>query len=160
LNELAFAPVDYNPMAPIDEWSGDAGLGVQYFSQQAVGRLIPDAGIVIDDIPIDDLPNRLCRVQELAAEGNESALSIYRTIGTYLGYTLAHYADFYKPLNCVEVLGRVTTGYGGKLILEKAREVLDHEFPELAQNLSFYEPSEREKRHGQAAAAAHLPQTE
>ena len=39
LNELAFAPVDYNPHAPLDEWSGDRGCGVQYFSQQCVGRL-------------------------------------------------------------------------------------------------------------------------
>ncbi|MBI4324175.1 MAG: ROK family protein, partial [Chloroflexi bacterium] len=30
LNELAFVPVDYNPQAPVDEWSGDYGCGAQY----------------------------------------------------------------------------------------------------------------------------------
>ena len=38
LNELAFAPVDYNPGAAGDEWSGDSGCGVQYFSQQVAWR--------------------------------------------------------------------------------------------------------------------------
>ena len=50
LNELAFVPIDYNPGAPVDEWSGDYGVGSQYFSQQAVGRLMPVAGI---DAPAD-----------------------------------------------------------------------------------------------------------
>src|SRR5271157_4165900 len=45
LNELAFVPVDYRENAPLDEWSGDCGVGVQYFSQQAVGRLLEPAGI-------------------------------------------------------------------------------------------------------------------
>ena len=45
LNELAFVPVDYHPQAPRDEWSGDYGCGVQYLSQQAVGRLLAPAGI-------------------------------------------------------------------------------------------------------------------
>ncbi len=45
LNELAFVPVDYREGAPVDEWSGDGGVGAQYFSQQAVGRLLAPAGI-------------------------------------------------------------------------------------------------------------------
>ena len=47
LSELAFAPIDYNPRAPMDEWSGDIGCGSQYFSQQCVFRLAPKAGIQI-----------------------------------------------------------------------------------------------------------------
>src|SRR4029077_17450477 len=43
INELAFAPLDYNPDAPRDEWSGDYGCNVKYFSQQAVGRLLAPA---------------------------------------------------------------------------------------------------------------------
>ena len=35
LNELAFAPVDANPKALADEWSGDIGCGGKYFSQDA-----------------------------------------------------------------------------------------------------------------------------
>src|SRR5438034_2491772 len=63
LNELAFAPVDYNPFAPVDEWSGDYGCGVQYFSQQAVGRLMSAAGIQVDSAM--PLPEKLKHVQAL-----------------------------------------------------------------------------------------------
>ena len=55
------------------------------------------------------------------------------------------------------MLGRVVSGEGGQIILNEARKVLKAEFPELA-DIDFYEPSEREKRHGQAAAAASLPE--
>src|SRR5947207_2605320 len=89
LNELAFAPVDYNPAAPVDEWSGDYGCGVQYFSQQAVGRLIPPSGLEIDvQLP---LPDQLIEVQSAMASGDERARRIYETIGVYLGYAAAHY---------------------------------------------------------------------
>ena len=71
LNELAFVPVDYNPDAPTDEWSGDYGVGAQYFSQQCVGRLMPAAGIDSpDDMP---LPERLKHVQALMREGDARA---------------------------------------------------------------------------------------
>ena len=159
VNELAFAPVDYHPRAARDEWSGDSGVGANYFSQQAVGRLISVAGIAMPDLPAEALPKRLVRVQELMAAGDPRARRIYTTIGRYLGYTVAHYAEFYQPLRHLEVLGRVMSGDGGRLILDEARNVLGHEFPELTRRLSFYEPDEREKRHGQAAAAASLPIT-
>ncbi|HXI52155.1 MAG TPA: hypothetical protein VNH84_11635 [Candidatus Saccharimonadales bacterium] len=154
LNELAFAPVDYQPQAPVDEWSGDRGCGVQYFSQQAVGRLIPKAGLEIEaGLP---LPQKLVRVQERMAAGDERAARIYQTIGTYLGYAVAHYADFYA-LRHLLILGRVTTGPGGAVIVEQAQATLRREFPELAQAVSFHMPDEHQKRHGQAMAAASLP---
>ena len=154
LNELAFAPVDYSPKAPVDEWSGDVGCGVQYFSQQAVGRLIPKAGLEID--PALGLPEKLERVQEFMAEGCERARSIYRTIGTYLGYGVAHYASFYT-LSHALILGRVTSGEGGTIILEEAQKVLRKEFPDLNKSITFHQPDEKNKRHGQAIAAASLP---
>ena len=157
MNELAFVPVDYNPQAPVDEWSGDRGVGANYFSQQSVARLVPAAGIDMPDIPEDAFPERLKRVQELMAAGDARARAIYETIGRYFGYTVAHFCDYYRPVRHVEVLGRVMTGDGGRVILDEAREVLRAEFPELAAGLDFYEPSELEKRHGQAAAAASLP---
>jgi predicted NBD/HSP70 family sugar kinase len=160
MNELAFAPVDFNPAAAVDEWSRDRGVGANYFSQQAVARLIPVAGIEMPDIDEDAFPLRLKRVQQLMEQGDERARKIYQTIGTYFGYTVALYADFYQPLKHIEVLGRVMTGEGGRLILDGAREVLKAEFPELAESINFYEPDEREKRHGQAAAAASLPITD
>jgi predicted NBD/HSP70 family sugar kinase len=154
LNELAFVPVDYRPDAPVDEWSGDYGVGAQYFSQQCVGRLLPVAGI---DAPADmGLPDKLKVVQALMLEGDPRAARIYQTIGTYLGYGVAHFAAFYD-LRHVLVLGRVTSGPGGELIVEGAREVLRVEFPELAERIAFHVPDEHDKRHGQAVAAASLP---
>ncbi|MEW6159776.1 MAG: ROK family protein [Verrucomicrobiota bacterium] len=155
LNELAFVPVDYNPNAPTDEWSGDYGCGVQYFSQQCVGRLIPAAGIGID--PALALPEKLKAVQNLMAEGDSRACKIYETIGAYLGYGIAHFSEFYA-FDHLLILGRVTSGAGGDVILDRAREVLRVEFPELANRVQFHVPDEKEKRHGQAIAAASLPQ--
>jgi len=154
LNELAFMPVDYNPNAARDEWSGDYGCGVQYFSQQAVGKLIPASGLEID--PKLGLPEKLKAVQKAMEKNEKGASKIYETIGVYLGYAVAHYADFY-PLRNVLNLGRVMTGQGGDLILEKAKQVLRTEFPELSQSIRFHVPDEKDKRHGQAIAAASLP---
>lgn len=154
LNELAFVPVDYRRDAPVDEWSGDHGVGAQYFSQQAVGRLLAPAGI---DLPKDmPLPVKLEQVQKLMAAGDERARRIYETIGVYFGYNIAHYADFYEVRNLL-VLGRVLTGEGGDLILSVARQVMQAEFPEVAERIRFHIPDEKEKRHGQAIAAASLP---
>jgi predicted NBD/HSP70 family sugar kinase len=154
LNELAFVPVDFREPAPADEWSGDTGVGVQYFSQQAVGRLLAPTGI---DLPREmPLPAKLENVQKLMADGDARAQRIYETIGIYFGYTIAHFADFYEFRNLL-VLGRVMSGQGGDLILSMARQVLDAEFPELAEKVRFHIPGEQEKRHGQAIAAASLP---
>jgi predicted NBD/HSP70 family sugar kinase len=154
LNELAFVPIDYSPDGPVDEWSGDYGVGSQYFSQQAVGRLMPVAGI--DAPPEMPLPKKLELVQQRMAAGDYRAAKIYETIGAYLGYGVAHFADFYD-LEHVLVLGRVTSGPGGDLIVGGARDVLDLEFPDLARRIAFHVPSEKDKRHGQAIAAASLP---
>lgn len=119
LNELAFAPVDYDPEAPVDEWSGDRGVGAQYFSQQAVFRLAPLSGIELDASlgPAEKLKS----VQELLRRGDERARMIFESIGCYVGYGIAHYAAFYK-LRHVLILGRVTSGEGGNIILSRAQE--------------------------------------
>jgi hypothetical protein len=57
----------------------------------------------------------------------------------------------------VLVLGRVTSGPGGDVIVETAREVLAREFPDLPARVRFHMPDEKDKRHGQAIAAASLP---
>jgi predicted NBD/HSP70 family sugar kinase len=154
LNELAFAPVDYQPHAPADEWSGDLGCGVQYFSQQAVGRLLAPAGIETD--PGLGLPEKLKHVQTLMLQGDPRARRLYETVGVYLGYAAAQYAEMYDYRHML-VLGRVTTGEGGDVIVAKANEVLRREFPELADRLSLHLPDEKSKRVGQAVAAASLP---
>ncbi len=152
LNELAFAPVDYSPDAPLDEWSGDRGCGALYFSQQCVFRLAPKAGITLPDgvTPAE----RLKFVQKKLEAGHEGATKVWQSIGTYMGYAIAHYADFYD-LRHVLILGRCTSGRGGQLILDGANEVLGAEFPELELNIQL--PDEKSRRVGQSIAAASLP---
>jgi predicted NBD/HSP70 family sugar kinase len=154
LNELAFVPVDYNPQAPVDEWSGDRGCGVQYLSQQCVARLLDPAGIELDAKL--SFAEKLKQVQKLMENGDYRARKIYQTIGAYLGYSIAHLADFYDLEN-VLILGRVTSGPGGDVILAGAKDVLREEFPDFHRKIAFHIPDEKDKRHGQAIAAASLP---
>ncbi len=151
LNELAFAPVDYSEDGGVDEWSKDKGVGAMYFSQQAVARLAPRAGFDFGTMPY---PEQLKKVQAAMAEGDDRARKIYETIGVHFGYAIAHYASFYQIRNLL-FLGRVATGEGGQIIIDKANEVLSAEFPELSIRLCV--PDEKTKRHGQAVAAASLP---
>ena len=154
LNELAFAPVDYSPEAPADEWSGDRGVGALYFSQQCVFRLAPKAGI---DIPkeITDA-EKLKIVQDKLEAGHDGARKIWQSMGYYMGYGIAHYVDFYQ-LKHVLILGRCTSGSGGQIILDGANEVLRAEFPEIASKVNIQLPDEKSRRVGQSIAAASLP---
>ncbi len=154
LNELAFAPVDYCDNAMVDEWSGDFGCGVKYFSQDGVIKLAPFAGIELDESlsPAE----KLKVVQGLMEKGDERAAAIYDTIGAYFGYAIAYYSEFYD-IKHVLIMGRVTSGEGGVILLERAQEVLDTEFPELAKKISLNIPDEKARRVGQSVAAASLP---
>jgi predicted NBD/HSP70 family sugar kinase len=102
------------------------------------------------------LPVKLEHVQKLVADGDVRARRIYETIGVFFGYNIANYADFYDVRNLL-VLGRVLSGVGGDLILSVATQVLREEFPEVHERIRFHIPDEKEKRHGQAIAAASLP---
>ena len=154
LNELAFVPVDFNPEAPIDEWSGDRGCGVNYFSQQAVFRLAESVGIALDKN--QPAVERLKVVQKMLEGGDERAKKIVETIGCYLGYAIAHYVDFYD-FSHILVLGRVTSGEAGHIIVEKAKDVLKTEFPGMESGINIHIPDEWGRRVGQALAAASLP---
>ena len=152
LSELAFVPVDYRPDGPADEWSADRGCAVQYFSQQGVGRLLPLAGI---DLPASmRLPEQLEELQRLLLADDPRAHQVYEAIGIAFGYAIAHFASFYE-MSCLLIMGRVTSGQGGTLIIEQAQMVLRDEFPEL--RIDLVVPTEKDKRHGQAIAAASLP---
>jgi predicted NBD/HSP70 family sugar kinase len=154
LNELAFAPIDYSPNAPDEEWSGDKGCGASYFSQQCVFRLAPKAGIEIPANVTD--AEKLKAAQEKLEAGHEGALNIWRSMGIYLGYGIAHYADFYD-IKHVLILGRCTSGRGGDLLLEGAKKVFETEFPELLKKIELHLPNEKIRRVGQSVAAASLP---
>lgn len=154
LNELAFVPVDFNKGAMVDEWSGDYGCGVKYFSQDAVIKLAPRAGIELDEAlsPAE----KLKVVQGLMEQDDPRAADIYDTIGTYFGYTIAYYSMFYE-IKHVLIMGRVTSGKGGVILLAKANEVLKTEFPELSEKIQLHIPDEKARRVGQSVAAASLP---
>lgn len=154
LNELAFAPVDFSLDAMEDEWSGDIGCGVKYFSQDGVIKLAPAAGITLDEnlSPAE----KLKVVQGLMKDGDSRAADIYDTIGAYFGYAIAFYSEFYD-IKHVIIMGRVTSGEGGQILLARAQEVLNKEFPELASKVELHIPDEKSRRVGQSAAAASLP---
>lgn len=152
LNELAFAPVDAQPDAMEDEWSGDIGCGVKYFSQDSVIKLAKPAGIELDENATP--AEKLKVVQNLMENDDERAIKIFKSIGTYLGHALGYYAEFYDVKH-VLMLGRVTSGKGGDLVLNGAKAVLAEEYPDNTMNVST--PDEKNKRVGQSVAAASLP---
>jgi predicted NBD/HSP70 family sugar kinase len=155
LNELAFVPVDLNMDSAIDEWSGDHGCGVKYFSQDAVTRLAEKAGI---PLPEGCTPaEKLRYVQDLHEKNDPRTKDIFITIGIYLGYSIAWYSLFYD-ISHVLILGRVTSGRGGAEIIEYAAKVLADEFPDLYARISLDIPDEKNKRVGQSIAAASLPE--
>lgn len=153
LNELAFVPVDFNPKAMIDEWSGDFGCGVKYFSQDAVIKLAANAGITFN--PDSTPAEKLEFVQKLYSSGNQGAREIFDSIGCYLGYAIAHYCEFYE-IKHVLILGRVTSGDAGNTIINAAKKVLEAEFPEIHNTVKLHLPDEKNKRVGQSIAAASL----
>ena len=155
INELAFAPVDLAPTAMQDEWSTDYGVGCKYFSQDCVIKLAPAAGIELD--PELSPAEKLKVVQGKASEGHEGALDIFRSIGVYLAHTLVLYNQFYD-IDTLLILGRVTSGVGGDLIISECNRVLSEEYPELAAKVNVTLPDEMMRRVGQSVAAASLPE--
>jgi hypothetical protein len=141
-------PIDYHPGAATDEWSGDYGVGSQYFA--AMRRPADARG-----------RHRLAarhgsaRSAETGAvpdgRGRAARERIYQTIGTYLGYVTLRF-----DLQHVLVLGRVTSGPGGDDIVRGARGARGR-VPGSGDAIAFHVPTEHEKRHGQAIAAASLP---
>ena len=155
LNELAFVPVDAAPDAMRDEWSGDIGCGVKYFSQDSVIKLAPRAGIELDESlsPAE----KLKVVQKLMEADDPRAAQVYESIGVYLAHALALYFDLYH-FKHVLLLGRVMSGKGGDLILSRCKEVLADEYPEVNKAILPSLPDEKFRRVGQSAAAASLPE--
>lgn len=152
LSEVAFVPVDFSKDSMVDEWSGDYGCGVKYFSQDAVIKLAENAGFKFDENASP--AERLKVIQKLMQDNDEMARQIYEDIGVYLGYAIPYYSEFYQIKHLL-LLGRVTSGEGGAIIVEKAKEVLANEFPEY-DNINITMPDESNKRVGQSIAAASL----
>ena len=154
INELAFAPVDLQEGALQDEWSTDFGVGCKYFSQDAVIKLAPVAGI---EVPADlSLAEKLKYVQKLMEADDERAVAVFETIGAYLAYATVQYSQFYD-LDYLMLMGRVMSGKGGDTILKVCNEILADEYPAIAKKCLVTLPDEKMRRVGQAVAAASLP---
>ena len=155
ISELAFAPVDLSEDAMQDEWSTDFGVGCKYFSQDAVIKLAPRAGIELDEAlsPAE----KLKVVQALMERDDERAQKVFRDIGVYLAYALQQYSKFYD-IQKLMVLGRVMSGKGGDTILATCQKVLAEEFPQLSRYVQVMLPDEKTRRVGQSVAAASLPE--
>jgi len=116
---------------------------------------MPSAGLEVD--ASTPLPERLLHLQERMAAGDPRAAVVYRTVGSYLGYALLAYQEDYD-LDHLLLLGRVMTGAGGDIVIETAKAVLAAEDPVAAERIVFHLADEHQKRHGQAVAAASLPE--
>lgn len=154
ISELAFAPVDLNENAMRDEWSTDFGVGCKYFSQDAVIKLAPRAGIALDEnlTPAE----KLKVVQKLMESDDPRAQAVFKDIGAYLAYTVVLYNRFYD-IRHLMLLGRVMSGKGGDTILSTCQQILKDEFTDLYEKVEVMLPDENTRRVGQSAAAASLP---
>ena len=154
ISELAFAPVDFNPTAPRCEWSGDSGVGAMAFSQQAVNWLAEKYGFKFPKSM--KLPERLKVVQAAMEKGDAKALKVYIQIGRFLAHAIPWYNEFYDYENMM-ILGRVTSGLGGEVILESAKTMLKDFYPAWAEKIDIFMPDEKARRLGQSVAAAQIP---
>jgi predicted NBD/HSP70 family sugar kinase len=170
INELCYIKLDLNPKAPTDPWTKGAHTGIShmYLGQRGATKLAPKGGIKCP--PDQKYPNKaMCTIKhenhaqclKLIQEGmknpetEEKTKLIYETVGVYLGYALAQYTEFYK-IDHVMILGRVSKGKGGDLMLDTAKKVLTEEFPDIPK-IEFHTADDHFKAVGQCIAAAALP---
>jgi len=170
INELCYIRLDLNPDAPTDPWTKGAHTGIShmYLGQRGATKLAAAAGVAVADNLVFPHPDMCtirhenhaqCLKQIQAAmkdpEKKKQCSLLYETVGVYLGYGLAQYCEFY-PIQHVMILGRVSKGDGGDLMLATAKKVLETEFPELPA-IQFHTADDHFKAVGQCIAAAALP---
>ncbi len=155
LNELAFVPLDANPEAIKDGWSGDLGCGVDYLSQGGIIKLASAAGIALGGnlTPAE----KIRHMQGLLEKGNLAVADVYAAIGIYLGHALALYHHFYN-FSHVLILGGVTSGQAGEIITVTARRVLEEVYPDISDRCAISLPDEHLRQVGLSIAAASLPE--
>ena len=160
LNELAFAPVDYQPH----------GAGRRVVARRRVRRAVllaaggrtARAARRASSFPKDmPLPEQLKEVQALMAprrraRGSDLPDDRRRTSAT----ALAHYARFYPAAARARPRPRddgQRRRSDARTRAQRARKGVSRSWPI---ELSFHVPDEKNKRHGQAIAAASLPALE
>jgi predicted NBD/HSP70 family sugar kinase len=169
INEMCYIQLDLNPEAVTDPWTkGHTGISHMYLGQRGATKLVEKGGV---DVPEELRPDH-SNMNTMKHEGHAKCLKliqaamkdpakepqarkIYETVGVYLGYGLAQYSEHYKIENAL-ILGRVSSGAGGDVLIAKAKEVLAVEFPDIPP-IKFHFADEHFKRVGQCIAAAALP---
>merc|ERR1711959_53523 len=151
-------------------WSKGAhtGLSHMYLGQRGATKLAAKAGIEGKEelmyphpemctIRHENHAQALKKIQAAMADPAKEPQTrlLYETVGVYLGYGLAQYCEFYK-IDHVMILGRVSKGAGGDLMLATAKKVLETEFPEIPP-ITFHTADDHFKAVGQCIAAAALP---
>merc|ERR1712054_330052 len=170
INEMCYIRLDLNPDAPTDPWTKGAHRGVShmYLGQRGATKLAAKAGVKVPENLVYPHPD-MCTIthenhaqclkliqKAMADPAQEPEVrKLYETVGVYLGYGLAQYSEFYKIDHCM-ILGRVSKGAGGDLMLDVAKKVLETEFPEYA-GIQFHTADDHFKAVGQCIAAAALP---
>jgi len=145
INELCYIRLDLNPDAPTDPWTKGSHRGIShmYLGQRGATKLAAKAGVKVPEnyvyphpdmctIKHEDHAQCLKLIQKAMADKEQEpkVRKLYETVGVYLGYGLAQYVEFYK-IDHVMILGRVSKGAGGDLMLATAQKVLETEFPDL-----------------------------
>merc|ERR1712078_570994 len=171
INELCYIPLDLNPNAPTDPWTKGAHTGIShmYLGQRGATKLAAKAGVAVPENLVYPHPDMctirhenhaqcLKLIQEAMKDSTKEprARLIYETVGTYFGHALAQYSEFYK-IDHVMILGRVSKGSGGDIMMQQAQEVLKTEFPDLPP-IQFHTADDHFKAVGQCIAAAALPE--
>merc|ERR1712070_1538 len=169
INELCYVKLDMNPRAPTDPWTKGAHRGIShmYLGQRGATK---NAFKVVDDLPEnykcphpdmctikhEDHAQCLKKIQEGMKANPDEVKALYETCGVYLGYGLAQYVDAGYSIDNVMILGRVSKGEGGDIMLQTAGKVLKEEFPDLPP-ITFHTADDAFKAVGQCIAAAALP---
>jgi len=169
ISEFCYILLDLNPEAPYEPWTPHCGISHMYLGQRGATKLASKAGLDVGaemnyNHPSMNTtkhePHAQC-LKKIQAAIKDPALCakatlIYETVGVYLGYGIAQYSEHYL-IDHLMIMGRVSTGAGGDIMLKKAKEVLAAEFPHLM-HIQFHTPDDHFKRVGQCIAAAALPE--
>merc|ERR1712093_232992 len=111
------------------------GISHMYLGQRGATKLAAKAGVQglpdnyvyphpdMCTIKHEDHAQCLKLIQKAMVDNPDRASDLYRTCGVYLGYGLAQYCEHYR-IDHVMILGRVSKGAGGDLMLQVASEVL------------------------------------
>mmetsp|Transcript_86996 Transcript_86996/g.211103 ORF Transcript_86996/g.211103 Transcript_86996/m.211103 type:complete len:656 (-) Transcript_86996:104-2071(-) len=169
INEMGYVRIDFSPSGARNPWDGGVHTGCShmYLGQRGATKLAAKGGVPVpenyvyphaDMLTIKHEVHAQClkMIQEAMKDPEKEAevTKLYETIGVYLGYTLAQYTEFY-PIDHVMLLGRVSKGKGGDVMLATAKKVLTEEFPDI--NITFHTADDHFKAVGQCIAASALP---